>query len=194
MNLLLSRCWWMLAVRGALALAFGVLALALPGITLIAIVALFSAYAILSGAAMIAGALRHRGGDNRWWVVLVIGLASFAIGAATLFYPGLTAIVFVLFLAAYALFTGILEIVLAVWLRKVIEREWMLALSGALSVLFGVAVLLVPMAGVLVFVWLVAFYALLSGVLLLSLAFRARAWQRHVPDARLLHAPGVAPM
>ncbi len=194
MNLLLSRSWWMLAVRGALALAFGVLALALPGITLIAIVALFSAYALLGGAAMIAGALRHRASDDRWWVLLVMGLVSLAIGVATFFYPGLTAIAFVLFLAGYALFTGILEIVLAVWLRKVIEREWMLAVSGALSVLFGVAVLLVPLAGVLVFVWLVAFYALLSGVLQLALAFRARAWQRHLPDARMLHTPGVAPM
>src|SRR3954463_15356260 len=114
MNVLLSRSWWMLALRGALAVTLGLLALILPGITMIALVALFAAYALIGGAATIAGALRHRTVDARWWVVLAIGIGSFIIGAATLVYPGLTALVFVLLLAGYALFTGVLEIVLAV--------------------------------------------------------------------------------
>ena len=191
MNVLLGRCWWMLALRGALAVIVGMLMLSLPGVTMVAIVALFAAYTLLAGGAAIFAALRHRATDERWWLVLLNGLAGVAVGAIAMFYPGLTALVFVLLLASFALTTGVLEIVLAVRLRKSIEREWMLALSGAVSVIFGAAVLIAPVAGALAFVWLLSFYAVTSGVILLAFAFRARRWQHRAPRGQ---RPAVAPM
>ena len=180
MKELLSQSWWMLALRGVIALLFGVLALAWPGLTLLWLVVLFAAYALLVGVVSVIGAVRHRSSDGKWWLILLLGLVSIGAGVIAILSPDLTALVLVLVMGANALITGVLDIASAIRLRKAIQGEWLLILAGIASVVFGVLVLLFPGAGALALVWLISVYAIVTGVLLLVLAFRARAWARDV--------------
>ena len=176
MHELLLQSWWMLALRGAIALLFGVLAFVWPGLTLLWLVALFAAYALVGGVASVIGAVRHRHSDDEWWLILLLGLVSIGAGVIAIVHPGLTALVLVLVIGANALVTGVLDIAVAIRLRKSMQGEWLLILSGIASVVFGVLVFLFPGAGALALVWLISVHALVTGVLLLALAFRARAW------------------
>jgi uncharacterized membrane protein HdeD (DUF308 family) len=165
---------WMLILRGAIALLFGVLAILWPGITLLVLVTLFAAYALLGGVVSIVAALKVRRAERRWWLPLLLGIVSVVAGVAALVYPALTALVLVLVMGANALVTGALDIAMAIRLRRVLQGRWLLVLSGVLSVVFGVLVLLVPGAGAVALVWLVSLHATLTGVLLLGLGFRMR--------------------
>jgi uncharacterized membrane protein HdeD (DUF308 family) len=176
MDQLLLKSWWMLALRGAAALLFGILALIWPGMTLLVLVALFAAYALISGGVSVVAAIRNRSSDKGWWLILLLGVVSLAAGVIAVFNPGITILVLVLIMGANALVTGILDIVVAIRLRKQIEREWLLALAGVVSIVFGLLVFLFPAAGALAMVFMVSFYATLTGILLLTLAFRARKW------------------
>jgi uncharacterized membrane protein HdeD (DUF308 family) len=178
MNKLLSRAWWMLALRGVVALLFGILAFLLPGLTLLWLVMLFAAYALISGVAAVVGAVKNRTSDRHWWLILLLGLVSIGAGIIAIVVPGLTALVWVYVIGANALITGVLDIAVAIRLRKVIEGEWLLIVSGLASLLFGIAVILFPGAGALALVWLISAYALVTGILLLGLAFKARQWKQ----------------
>jgi uncharacterized membrane protein HdeD (DUF308 family) len=180
MKELLSQSWWMLALRGVVALLFGVLALVWPGLTLLWLVILFAAYALLVGVVSVIGAVRHRSSEKKWWLILLLGLASIGAGVIAILSPGLTALALVLVMGANALLVGVLDIAAAIRLRKAIQGEWLLILAGIASVVFGVLVLLFPGAGALALVWLISLHAIVIGVLLLALAFRARAWARDV--------------
>jgi uncharacterized membrane protein HdeD (DUF308 family) len=166
--------WWVLVVRGVAALAFGVLALLWPGVTLLLLVALFAAYALISGIAAVAGAIRARATERRWWVVLLLGLVSVAAGLLAVFMPAITALALVLLMGANALVSGVLEIVLAVRMRRMLRGEWLLGLAGLLSVVFGVLVLLFPGPGALALVWLIAVWAIAIGILLIAAGFSLR--------------------
>ncbi|MGH8663407.1 MAG: HdeD family acid-resistance protein [Burkholderiales bacterium] len=179
MEQLLSSTWWVLALHGAIALLFGILALIWPGITLLVLISLFAAFALLVGAVTVAGALKHRTMDRGWWLMLLLGLVSLVVGVIAVFQPGATLFALVLLMAANALVTGILEVAVAVRLRKEMEHEWLLALAGVVSIVFGVLVLMFPPAGALALALFVSFYAVATGILLLVLAFRARRWQKH---------------
>jgi len=168
--------WRVLALRGAAALIFGVLALVWPGITLLLLVALFAAYALVSGGAALVGAIRNRDADRQWWIVLLLGSASLAAGALAILLPGLTALALVLLMGANAVVNGVLEIVWAVRLRHRIQGEWLLGLAGLLSIVFGVFVLLFPGAGALAMVWLIAVYAIAIGILLLAAGLKLRRY------------------
>jgi uncharacterized membrane protein HdeD (DUF308 family) len=183
MNDLLGKSWWMLALQGALAIVFGIFALLVPGATLIVLVALFAAWAVIGGAGSVLAAVQHRHSDRSWWLVLLLGIVSIAAGVIAIFNPAITLFVLVLIMGVNALATGVLEIFMAIRLRKTIEREWLLALAGAVSVIFGVLVLAFPVAGVLTMVLLVSFYATMTGVLLLALGLRARKWAPASKDA-----------
>lgn len=194
MNESLVQPWWALALRGIIAILFAVLALFWPGITLLSFVALFAAYALLGGAASVFGAVRSRRSSEDWWIPLLLGLVSIGAGVITLVHPGLTALVLVLVIGANALVTGVLDIASAIRLRKTMRGEWLLALSGLASLVFGILVFLFPGAGALALIWLISLYAFVTGVLLLGLAFRLRgrtpAWdgtveRRITPDRRL---------
>ncbi|PWF41742.1 HdeD family acid-resistance protein [Massilia glaciei] len=175
----LLRSWKMLALRGAIALLFGVLAAMWPGLTLLWLVALFAAFALLGGVVCIAAAVRHRKSDRSWWLWLLLGVASVAAAAGAMAYPTITSLVLILFIGANALVTGVIDIAIAVRLRKHIENEVLLGFGGAVSILFGAIVLLFPAgAGALALVWLISLYAIASGVLLLAAAWRVRAWER----------------
>lgn len=173
---LLLDTWWLLGLRGVSALVFGALALLWPGITLVVLVALFAAYALISGALALIAAFKQRRRSRDWWLFLLLGLVGLAAGAIALLHPALTLLVLILLVGANALIGGVLDIVGAFRLRKRLRHEWLLILAGSLSVAFGLLMLLFPRVGALALVWLVGFHALFYGTLLLGLAWRVRGW------------------
>lgn len=173
-----TRSWWVLALRGALAILFGVLAFMWPQLTLLVLVGLFAAFALLSGITAIVGALSNRKSNDDWWVVLLLGIVSVGAGIIAAFTPGMAALVLVLLIGANALVTGVLDIISAIRLRKAIEGEWMLALSGLVSIVFGAIVFFMPAAGALAMIWVISLYAVVFGAFMLVAAFRARAAAR----------------
>jgi uncharacterized membrane protein HdeD (DUF308 family) len=192
------RAWWVPALRGVLGIAFAVLAIAWPGLTLLSLVALFAAYAILAGVASLAGALRHRAGGDIRWDAVILGLVSIGAGLVAAYHPAATALVLVLIMGANALVVGVLDILAAIRLRKAIAGEWLLALAGLASVVFGALVFARPGAGALALVWLVSLYAFVTGALLLGLGLRMRTLgrargaahdRRVLPDRRMAAAP-----
>lgn len=179
MNETLLRHWWLLALRGAIAILFGVLTLVWPVVTLLSLAALFAAFALVGGAVWTFGAIKYRKADSHWWVLLILGAVSMAAGVIATLHPAMTMLVLILLVGANALVTGSMDIVVAVRLRKYMKGEWLLMLSGAASVLFGLIVLLFPLgAGALALAWFIGCYALFTGILLLALAWRVRTWSR----------------
>jgi uncharacterized membrane protein HdeD (DUF308 family)/sporulation protein YlmC with PRC-barrel domain len=157
------------------AILFGILAFAWPGITLFVLVLFFGAYMLVDGLFAIVAAVRAAGREARWWLLLIEGVLGVLAGLVAAFWPGLTALALLYFIAAWAIVTGILEIAAAVRLRREIAGEWALGLSGLLSLLFGVLLVVIPApAGILSLLWLIGVYAIAFGVVLLVLAFRVR--------------------
>ena len=177
----LAANWPLLLVRGVLALVFGLLALLMPPpLTLAALVILFGAYSFVDGVVALVVAVGMRG-QRGFGSMLLVGLAGIAAGVITFFYPAVTAIALLAVIAGWAIVTGVLQIAAAIALRKELTGEWRLALAGVLSVVFGVLMALNPAAGALAFVWLIAFYALFFGIVLIVLAARLRHLTRTVP-------------
>ena len=187
----LLKSWWMLALRGAIAILFGVLAATVPGLTLVWLIALFAAFALLGGAVWVFGAVKHRKADDHWWVPLMLGLVSIGAAIIAMIHPALTALVLVLLIGANALVTGVLDLVAAVRIRKFMRSEVLLVLNGIASIVFGVIVFLYPAAGALALVWLISLYAIVSGALLLAAALQVRSWTR-INAARSSPAAGTA--
>jgi len=150
----------------------------LPGITLASLVLLFGVYAIVEGVFNLITAMRGHGGDKPSWVFLLEGLVSVGAGIVTFAYPGLTALALLYVIAAWAIVTGVFEIVAALRLRQRIANEWWLALSGVLSVAFGLLLAVAPGAGALAVVFWIGAYAIVFGAMLIALAFRLRAWHK----------------
>jgi uncharacterized membrane protein HdeD (DUF308 family) len=170
----LAQNWWTLALRGLAAVIFGILAYIWPDITFTVLVLLFGAYALWDGVFALVGAFRTQG-ERRWMLVLE-GLVGIAAGLVTFFLPGAATLAILTIIAAWAIITGILEIIAAVRLREEIEGEWFLLLSGLLSVLFGIALAIWPAAGLVAVTWMIGAYAIIFGILLIGLGFRLRNW------------------
>src|SRR5512144_1607042 len=173
----LAKSWWVLLLRGIAAIVFGVLAFAWPGLTLVTLVLLYGAFALVDGALSLIAAFT--GGAKpipTWWLV-VVGLLGIAAGVVTFLWPGITAVLLVVFIGAWALVHGIFEIIGAIQLRKEIDNEWMLILGGLLSVVFGLLVLFAPGAGALGLIWAIAAYSIVFGILFIALALRLRNYR-----------------
>lgn len=181
-----AQNWGAVMLRGAVAIAFGLLALFVPGISFAALVLTFGAYAFVDGIFLVISAIRRGDHTNTaatpWWVMLIQGIAGIAAGVITWFAPLATALALLYIFAAWAIVTGVFEIVVAVRLRKVITGEWLLILSGALSVLLGIAMFVAPVQGAFVLMLWMGAYALLVGALHIGVAFRLRSWAKsHEP-------------
>ncbi len=166
----LASHWGAFALRGAAAVLFGILTFIWPQIALASLVLLWGAYALVDGVMALLAGLR-----TRIWSLLLVGLVGIGAGVATFFYPGLTALVLLYVIAAWAIITGLLAIYVAIRLRRELTQEWLLALAGALSVAFGVLLIMNPGAGALSVILVIGAYALVCGLLLLMLAFKLRS-------------------
>jgi uncharacterized membrane protein HdeD (DUF308 family) len=182
MSAVLARNWWLVALRGALGILFGLVALLLPFATILSLVLLFSAYALVDGVVAIIAAIRNSRRHERWGFLVLEGVVSIAAGVVAFVWPGLTVLAFVLLVAAWALVTGALMVVAAFRLNTDHGRWWLL-LGGIVSFLFGVLLAIAPLIGALVLTWWVGAYALVFGVALLILAFRLRARRDQHPRA-----------
>jgi uncharacterized membrane protein HdeD (DUF308 family) len=175
---MLSRGWWLLLLRGLAALAFGVLIWLQPGISLGVLVLLFGAFAMADGVFGVWTAISGRKVHEDWLLLLLEGLLGIGVGVLTLVVPGITALVLLFYIAIWAIATGVLEVVVAVRLRKQIKGEWALILAGLASIGFGFLMVTRPAAGALTVLWLIGAYAVMSGGLLVVLAFRMRKLAR----------------
>ena len=173
---LLARYWWVLALRGLLAVLFGLLAFFIPNITLLALVLLFGAYALLDGIFDLVSAIRS---SNHHWTFVLEGIVGIIFGILTLLWPGITVMVLLYLIAFWAIFTGVLEIVAGIRLRQAIANEVLLILMGVLSLLFGLFIIIFPGASALAIAFWIGAYALVFGIMLIALAFRLRDF-RHL--------------
>ena len=175
----LADNWWLLLLRGIAAIAFGVLAFFWPGLTLVTLTWLWGAYALSDGIIAIWAAFNATGGDAgpRWWLGLS-GVVSIIAGGMAFYYTGMTTLVLLMFIASWAIIIGAVQIWAAIALRKVLEREWLLILSGVLSIAFGVILFAQPGTGALAVVWTIAWYAMVFGGLYIALAFRLKQYKR----------------
>ena len=167
----LAKNWWLLLLRGVAAIIFGVLAFAWPGLTLLTLILFYGAFALADGVLAIIAAITGGAPAPRWWLAIV-GLLGIAAGLLTFLMPGVSALVLLFFIAGWAIATGVMQIIGAIQLRKEIDNEWLLILGGVISVLFGVAMMVAPGAGALALVWVIAIYSVITGVMLVALAFR----------------------
>lgn len=159
----------MFALRGAFAILFGVLALVWPGLTLVALVVLWGAYTLVDGASELYLAITHK--DVAHGALGALGVVA---GLVALFWPGITALVLLVVIAVWAIVGGVLEIVTAIRLRKVVKHERFLALSGLLSVVLGIILLATPSTGALALVVTIGAFAILWGIVLVLLSLRLR--------------------
>lgn len=173
--LALARSWWALLVRGAAAILFGVLAFVWPGLTVLALVFLFAAFAAVDGIFALVAAWRAAEGRRQWWPLALEGVAGIGVAVITAVWPDATAFALLFLIAAWAFATGVLEVAAAIRLRKVIEGEWLLALVGVASVVFAALILIFPGEGAVAIVWAIGAYAVVFGILLIALGFRLRS-------------------
>jgi uncharacterized membrane protein HdeD (DUF308 family) len=178
MATLLARNWWALALRGVFAIVFAILTFAWPAVTLAVLVILFGAYALVDGIFAIVSAIRALQGHKPWGSFLLEGVVGIVIGLVTFFVPSVTLTFLVTLVAVWAIVTGVLEIAAAIRLRRHVPGEWLLILTGIVSVLFGILIFAAPIAAAVVIVYWLAAYALIFGVLLIALAFRLRSLHR----------------
>lgn len=175
--------WSWFALRGVLAILLGIAAFLAPGLTLFAFTLVFAAFSFVDGIAMlITGVRRAHSGHTPWWSMILPGLAGVAVGVIFLFWPMLSTLAYavaaVLLIAGWALLIGGLQIAAAIRLREEIEGEWILGLAGLFGVLLGLAlitmILMEPVLSILSVAWVIGFYAIITGVMLLMLGLRLR--------------------
>jgi uncharacterized membrane protein HdeD (DUF308 family) len=168
--------WWALGLRAVAAILLGIIALAMPGPTLAAIVIVFGIYAIIDGVLAIIAAVRGIRRKERWGAMLLEGIVGIVAGGIAIFSPAIGALALTYLVAAWALVTGALEIAAAIQLRKIMTGEWLLLIAGLLSIVLAVLVAAFPGVGAMALVWWLGAYALAYGVISLVLALRVRTW------------------
>ena len=170
----LARNWWVFLIRGAAAILFGIAVLLFPITALNVLVLVLAAYLFVDGIFAIMYALQNRT-QNRWWMLLLTGILSIIAGIGAFVYPGLTSLILLNIVAFWAILTGVMTIIYAIEMRKLIENELWLGLSGALSVLFGILLIVFPGGGLLTLLWLVGIYGIAFGIFEIIFAFRLKS-------------------
>ncbi len=179
---ILSRNWTLMLLRGLTAILFGILVWVMPELSVKMLVYLFGAFVMADGIFGTWVAIVARKDYEDWGILLLWALVGIGVGILTLMAPGVTAMALVYFIAIWAVTTGVLEVVVAIRLRKEIEGEWMLILGGLVSVAFGVLLILQPAAGAIALVWVIGLYAVVFGLLLMILSFRTRGFIKQLVD------------
>jgi len=174
----LARNWWTVALRGAIAIIFGLVALCWPTLTLASLVYLFASFWLVGGILLAIAAFRERLQDTHSRLLLVEGIIGVAVGAIAFISPGIAGFVLLYLIAIWAIGTGLFEIIASIQLRQTIVNEWLPAVAGIVSVIFGVMLITWPVAQALAILWLIAAYNILFGTLLLILGLRLRIWGR----------------
>ena len=170
----LGRVWWLILLRGIAAIAFGLLAWTWPGATLITLTLFWGAYALIDGVAALWGGWQTKQAGRPMWQIVVIGVVGIAAGIFTFVAPALTAIALLTLIAAWAIVNGVFQIAAAIRLRREIANEWLMILSGALSIVFGGLMIANPGAGALAVLWLIGGFAVAYGIVLVVLSFKLR--------------------
>jgi uncharacterized membrane protein HdeD (DUF308 family) len=170
----LAKNWWLLLLRGLLAVAFGILLFTRPSISVAILITFFGAYSLVDGVFSAYSAVSQRRQHEHWVLMLVGGLCGIAIGLITFYSPGITAIVLLFYIAIWSIIIGTSQIIMAVKLRSEIKGEFWLGLAGLVSVLFGLYLIYNPGAGILSVIWVLAAYAVLFGFLMIALSFRVK--------------------
>jgi uncharacterized membrane protein HdeD (DUF308 family) len=168
----LKRHWWVSVLRGVAAIIFGVIAFTHPVMAAATLVLFFGAWVLVDGIFRIVGAFGHRSGDPDWGWQLVIGVLGIFVGLLTFHAPGVTALALVIYIAAWALMIGVTEIALAIKMRRVIKGEWFLILMGLASIIFAGLLFWNPISGAATLIWIIAWYAVIVGVLEIIFGFR----------------------
>lgn len=172
---LMCRQWWVVVLRGVIAVAFGLMAIAWPGITVLALVVIWGVYALVDGVTgLVLAFSARRLTDPQRWLYGLLGLAGVIAGIISVFWPSITALVLLVIIASWAVVAGVLQLIAAVRLRKEITGEWFLALSGAVSVVLGILLFTQPGTGALALVVAIATFAIVWGVSLVLLGLRLR--------------------
>lgn len=174
MNKALARNWWLVVLRGILAILFGLTAFVWPAITWSVLVFMFGIYTLLGGLAATGTSLSRAKDSPRWWASLLKGVIAIGAAGIALIWPQLTGLIIVFVIAGGAVLTGALEIIAAIHLRHEINNEWLLAVGGIVSISLGVLLFLQPVAGGIAILWTVAAFAVIFGVLLIALGFRIK--------------------
>jgi uncharacterized membrane protein HdeD (DUF308 family) len=177
---LLSKYWWVLVIRGVMAIALGVFAFARPQETIAALVLVFGVIALIDGTIAVAAAIAGHSLTPYWWVLMLQGLLGVGVGMLTLFNPAITAVALLVYIAVWAIGMGVLQVIAAVRLRHDITGEWWLALGGIAGIAFGILLIRNPAAGALAVLWLIGSYALVWGVMLMLGGFDVRRLHKHV--------------
>ena len=171
----LARNWWVLLLRGILAVIFGIVAVINPAVTITVLVIYIGAWYLVDGIFSIITSLTAPKGYRGWVWLLISGVIGVIIGLITFFMPGLTALVLLYYVIAWLMVTGVMQVIAGIRLRKEISGEFFLITGGILSVVLGLYFLVNPGAGALAFIWLIGAYAIVFGAMMVILAFRLRS-------------------
>ncbi len=177
----MAQHWWLTLLRGIAAVIFGILALVWPGITALSLVLLWGAYAFADGIFALGAAIMGKAATTgqRWWLALT-GVLGILAGLVAFFAPVLTGGVLLIFIAIWSIAIGVMAIIGAIQLRKEIEGEWLLILSGILAIVFGVLMFMQPIAGALAVVWMIATFAIIFGIDLIWLSFKLKGYSDRI--------------
>jgi uncharacterized membrane protein HdeD (DUF308 family) len=182
----LARGWWLIVLRGVIAILLGLAAFLWPGLTWLALVLLFGVYAIADGLLAVITGIKRTKDEPRWWVFLLEGLVSMIVGVIAILQPGLTGLVLLFLVASWAIITGILEILAAIRLRHEITNEWWLALGGLASMGLGILLVLQPAAGGLALIWTLGAYEIIFGIFFVFLGLRLKSWNEPGTRGRMV--------
>ncbi len=176
-----STYWWIILIRGILAVLLGIVALVWTQALALAIVFIFGAYAFVDGILAVISGINHRTTNPYWWLTLLEGLAGITAGLLAFILPTIALVVVIYLIAAWAIITGFFEIATAIRLREEVTNEWALALTGVISIVLGIILVLYPATGAAALIFVLGIYALIFGALMVYLAFRVRSLFEHVP-------------
>jgi uncharacterized membrane protein HdeD (DUF308 family) len=177
----ISKYWWIFPLRGAIAIAFGLACLLWPALTLGVMVLLFGLFALFEGLLTVVTSY-GKGDEKGGWTFLLEGFTGLLVcvivllgsSLGSMLWPGVAAVMLVYYIAGWAILAGVFKIITAFRIRTEAKGEWALGLSGLISILVGLILILRPGAGVLAVAWLIGAFAIVLGILQLLVGLKFR--------------------